>query len=587
MGRVARIAVIFLSCIGALTVVVIGLIVWGVSRVETPGSVEARRHLLASKVVMTIDLNRPFRQAPSDDPLQRLTGEKAYVVSTTADAIIRAANDPKVKGLFATMDTPSTGMAGAQELRDAIAKFHQSGKPTVLFSQTMDEAGNGTLAYYLASAFGDIWLQPSGGVGLQGIALEGPYFRGLLDWAGVEPQMSGRWEYKSAIETFTGKGMSAPARENLGGLLKSWMDQMSAGIAQDRHLTPEQIKALMGKGPYLAAEAQSAGLVDHLGYRNDAEDAAGFADPDMDSLDVSDYPAAPHFNGTHVAVISGMGAIHSGGKGEGFAEEEGFSSDTVANAFRDAIDDDDVEAILFRIDSPGGSYTASDTVWREVGRAREAGKPVVALMGNVAASGGYFVAMAADRIVAEPGTITGSIGVFSGKMVLKGLWSHLGVAWDGMALGDNATMYSANEPFTPGQWTKLNAILDTIYGDFTAKAAAGRHLTQERLDKLARGRVWSGADAQAVGLVDELGGMDRALAELRSLLKLAPDARLELVPYPEPRKPWEVLADLLGDEAKTGVQLRGLARSAQTVLPVLSRLQGAGGGKVQARAALP
>ena len=568
MRRIGRFMVIGLAVIGFLVVSGIGLAIWGASR---SGQVV---HSLPSKMILTVDLERSFRQSPDTNPLARLTEGKDYVLPDVTQAIIKAAADPKVLGLFATIGSSSVGMAGAQELRDAIGTFRATGKPAIVFSESLGETGQGTVAYYLASAFSKIWLQPSGDVALQGFAVEGPYIKGLLDLVGVAPQFAGRWEYKSAIETFTEKGMSGPHRENMNALLDSWMTQTVSGIAKSRQMDERQVRALVGKGPFLASEALSSGLVDQLGYRDQVEDALTKAVGEAEQVDVESY--AHHqrsHSGLGIAVITGQGAIHRGGNDDALGgETEGFASDVIADAFRDAVDDDDVKGILFRVDSPGGDYTASDTVWREVVRARAAGKPVVVSMGDVAASGGYFVGMAADRVIAEPGTITGSIGVFTGKMVMKDLWSNLGVSWDGLAKGDNAAMWSANHPFTPAQWDRVNQLLDQIYKDFTTKALEGRHIPADRIDQVARGRVWSGSDALRLGLVNELGGFDTALAALRQLLKSDADAPVNLIAYPPPKSPLEMLHDLLHEGASDHVAIRQAAAMARVVSPVLTRL---------------
>ncbi len=578
MRRIGRFILVSLAVIGLLTVAVFGLGLWGMSRmVQSTHMVPA----LPKKMVLTLDLERGFRQSPDGGPLARLTEGKDYILPDVADAIAKAATDPAVVGLYATIGSAGVGMAGAQELRDAVAVFRASGKPTLVFSETMGESGNGTVPYYLASAFDQIWLQPSGEVALQGVLAEGPYLKGLLDFAGIEPQFSGRWEYKSAIETFTEKGMSQAHRDNMTALLDSWMNQVTQGIAQNRKLDERVVRSLVGKGPFLASEAQSSGLVDHLGYRDQAEDAMATAVGDAkasggnesDDVDVAQYADRLNEKGIGIAVITGQGAIKRGGKDDPFGgEDEGFASDTIAQAFRDAVDDEHVKGILFRIDSPGGSYTASDTLWREVVQARAAGKPVVVSMGEVAASGGYFVGMAADKVVAEPGTITGSIGVFTGKMVLKELWTKVGINWDGLAKGDNAAMWSANHPFTPAQWDRVNQMLDRIYQDFTSKAVEGRRIPADKIDQLARGRVWSGADAKRLGLVDELGGFDTALTALKVAMKENPDAAVELIPYPQPKSPLEMIHDALENGVSDHVALSRLAQSVQVLSPIMSVL---------------
>lgn len=570
MRRLGRIVVSVLAVIGLLVVLAVGGGIWAV--VALNGKVEPP---LPKAMVLTLDLEAQFAEAPSSDPFAALSGKRPYVVRHVVAAIDAAAKDPQVKGLFATLGSGGLGLARAQELRDAVIRFRASGKPAVAFAETLGEGGNATVDYYLASAFSQVWIQPSGEVGLVGYSAETPFVKGTLDLLGVKPQMAGRKEYKSAIETFTETAYTAPHRESLAALLDAWTAQTVTGIAEGRRMGEDKARALFGKGPFLAAEALSAGLVDHLGYRDQALAAAGAQGRKGEEVDVGHYAARlPAGDGPRVAVITGTGAIMRGRAEGAFNDDDTFAAGTIAAALRDAVDDPAVKAILMRVDSPGGSYVASDTIWHEVQRARAANKPVVVSMAGVAASGGYFVAMGADRVVAQPATITGSIGVFSGKMVLADLWAKLGVSWDGIKRGDNADMMSANTPFSPQAWDRLNRQLDAIYADFTAKAAKGRNMAPERMEELAKGRIWAGSDAQARGLVDALGGWDEAQAQLRQVLKLAPDSGLDLVAYPKPLPPWQKLAKALGGGGVAEDEgVRALLRAAKVLEPLTRQLE--------------
>jgi protease-4 len=565
LRRLRRILVLTLALIGLVTVVAVGLGSWAVLRVAEHGAVAD----LPSRMVLTLDLEARFKDLSDPDPFAALAGEKTYGARQAVMAIERASADPRVTGLFASLGHASLGLAQIQEIRQAVGRFRAAGKPAVLFAETMGEGGGGTADYYLASGFGSVWLQPSGEVGLTGLWVESPFIKGTLDLLGIKPQFFGRHEYKSAIEMFTETGFSAAHKENLGQLLDSWEAQLAAGIAEARKLPADKARNLLGSGPYLPAEAKAMGLIDAIGYRDEAL-ASLLGDDKADEVDLADYAESlPEPKGAKVALITGSGAIQRGDSPRGLDGDGGFGARTVAEAFRDAADDEAVKAILFRVDSPGGSYTASDTVWHEVKRARAGGKPVVVSMGNVAASGGYFVAMAADRIIAQPGTITGSIGVFSGKLAMAEFWGKLGIKWDELHKGDNAGMWSMNQPFSAGGQARLNALLDAIYADFTTKAGEGRKLSPDRMDKLARGRIWSGADAKVNGLVDELGGWHEALDAVRALAKLAPGAEIDLVEFPRPKKVWEVLAEgLAGAQVSQG----RLARAAVMLEPWLGPL---------------
>lgn len=570
MRRLGRIFVAVLASVGFLVILAVGGGIWAVSALG--GKVEPP---LPKSMVLTLDLEAEFRESPANDPLAALSGRHPYVMRQVVAAIDAAALDPRVKGLMANVGSGRLSLAQAQELADAVTRWRVAGKPAVAFAETLGEGGNATIDTVLASAFSQIWLQPSGEVGLTGFSVETPFVKGSLDLLGIRPQMAGRKEYKSAIETFTETGYSAAHRESLAAVLDAWSGQAVAAIAKGRNMGEDKVGALFGKGPFLAAEALSAGLVDHLGYRDQALAAAGGTGRKGETVDVAAYGARlSQGGGPRVAVVIGSGAIMRG-KGQGpFGDEDGFAAASVAAALRDAIDDPAVKAIVLRVDSPGGSYVGSDTVWNEVQRARAAGKPVVASMAGLAASGGYFVAMGADRVVAQPATITGSIGVFSGKMVLAELWAKLGVNWDGIKRGDNADMMSANSPFSPAAWERINRSLDAIYADFTNKAAKGRGIAPERMEELAKGRIWAGADAQARGLVDSLGGWDQAQAEVRALLKLPPDAVLDLVAYPKPQPPWQRLAKILGGGGLAEDQgVRALMATARMLAPLTRQFE--------------
>ncbi|MEJ0068366.1 MAG: signal peptide peptidase SppA [Pseudomonadota bacterium] len=308
----------------------------------------------------------------------------------------------------------------------------------------------------------------------------------------------------------------------------------------------------------------------HHVRRHKTDDAARFVTLDAYVSDVG----PPHLQGDKIALIYGVGPVVRGGDDDtGLGSSEMLSAETVAKAFRQAAADPDVRAILFRVDSPGGSYVASDTVWREVKRARSAGKPVVASMGAVAASGGYFVSMAADRIIAEPGTLTGSIGVYSGKFVLDGLWSKLGVHWEQLTTGANAGMESANHDFTPEQWQRFQASLDRVYGDFTKRVGDDRKLTPARLDEVARGRVWTGRQAVALGLADAVGGFDDALAATKLLAHLAPNAPVKLELFPPERTPLDRVLKLFGELDRTATALRVTAQIGDVIAPILQRVE--------------
>ena len=511
---------------------------------------------LPSRILLEADLGEGLAEVRRDGLISAFdTGP--LLMREFVDALDAASNDDRVQGLVVRLGSGSITIAQAQELRDAVAAFSGSGKFTLAFSESFGGIGSGTVAYYLASAFDSIWVQPSGAIGLTGIALEAPFLKGALDKLGVRAKVEQRQEYKAAAEMFTREQFSEPARASLQRLVDSWFAQIVGGIATSRGLDPGAVRGLIDKGPYLANEALDTDLVDGLGYWTDVLSStlasASFDEEVADRMRIGKYLASverPNSDGPKVALIYGVGAVLPGADDDPFSDGATFAADSVAKAIATAAKDNEIRAILFRIDSPGGAYTAADTVWREVDRASRAGKPVVVSMAGVAASGGYFVAMPADRIVAQPGTVTGSIGVFAGKAVTEALWQKLGITWDEIHAGDRATMWSQIRDFPPGAEEKFSRILDAIYEDFTTKLSRGRSLSKEQVDAVARGRVWSGADARANGLVDAIGGYSAAIAEVKRTLSLAPGESINLVDFPKPRSRLERVVSLLTDRAE-------------------------------------
>ena len=434
------------------------------------------------------------------------------------DALERAGDDPRVKSLFLQLGDDSLALAKTQEVRDAIRAFRAKGKVAIAFADTFGEGGPGTRPYYLATACDEIWLQPLGEVGLTGLRSETPFFRGALDMLGVAASFEHRSEYKTAMNMLTETAMTGPQREEVEGLLAAMTGQIGRGIAEARKLSEAQVAALTDRGPLSAEEAKDAKLIDTVAYRDQAiSQARTRAGGGAKTVTLSRYletAGRPHASGARIALIYGSGTITRGGSAAGALDGSAdFTARQMTRAFAAATRDRSVRAILFRIDSPGGSATASETIWREVVRARERGKPVVVSMGDVAASGGYYVAAPADKIVAEPATITGSIGVLAGKLVFAELMKKLGITTDTVERGANSGMFSITSDFSPHGRERLDHLLDTTYAGFKNRVAAGRHMSADAVEAVAKGRVWSGEDAKARGLVDRLGGYSVAFRQ--------------------------------------------------------------------------
>jgi protease-4 len=503
------------------------------------------RRQRTAPLILELDLTDGIAEEPPSDPVSAVLTMRRSRLADLLDGLRRARSDQRVKALVTKVGGRPIGLATVQEIRRAVEEFRDAGKLTVAWSETFGEFSAGNVPYYLATAFETIYLQPSGDLGLTGIAMERFFLRGTLDHLGIDFQVAKRHEYKSAAEQLTERSFSGPAREATERLAESVTGQLTDAIAERRRLDPAKVRELIDRGPFLATAAHEAGLVDELGYRDEVyARVRKQAGPDAVLLPLARYQRSRAFTERarnlpsprqrHVALIYATGPIRRGRSGRGPLSGGAMGSDTISAALRAAAADDAARAIVLRVNSPGGSYVASDTIWREVVRARNAGKPVVVSMGDVAASGGYFIAMAADAIVAQPGTVTGSIGVLSGKPVLGELLGRAGVTTDSVTEGAHSDMFNTTRPFTEDEWALVNDWLDHIYADFTGKVAAGRRMSPPRVHELARGRVWTGADALANGLVDELGGLDRAAAIARRRAGLPVAAPLRIYPRNAP-----------------------------------------------------
>jgi protease-4 len=526
-----------LAVIGAL--VVIQLVVVG-------GYYLIHKKAVPSKVIVEADFEKGLVEYVPDDPIAKIISHKTPTVFDIVQALGRASADGRVVGLIARVGEAGLPLARIQEIRDAVIAFRANGKPAIAYAETFGESGSGNGSYYLVTAFDEIYLQPSGDIGLAGLIFERSFLRGTLDKLGFTPRMDHRSEYKNAMNVLTEKKFTQAHREATEKVMQSDFGQIVRGIAQARQMNEDDVRSLIDRGPLLGEEALTTKLVDKLGYRDDAYAAIkSKAGKDAKLLYLSTYSeraGSPYDKGTTIALIYGVGGVKRGKSGyDPMFQEVTMGSDTIAAAFRAAVDDKKVKAILFRVDSPGGSYVASDTIWRETVRAKKAGKPVIVSMGAVAGSGGYFVSMAADKIVAQPATITGSIGVFAGKMISTNFWDKLGISWDEVHTSTNAAIFTGLQDYAPEQWSRFEAWLDRVYDDFTTKVAAGRKLPKEKVLEIAKGRVWTGEDAKALGLVDELRGFPVALRLVREAAGLSPDAKIKLKEFPEKKSPIQTL----------------------------------------------
>lgn len=576
-----KLVVAVLVSIGVVTVGLVTILVIGSLLLFTPDP-------LPRDMVLEVDLERGLVERMPDDPFLAYLERERLVVRDVVDALERAREDERVHGALVRVGAGDMGLGRVEEIREAVGRFRESGKPAILFSETFGEMAPGFGGYHLASAFSEVVLQPSGDLNVTGVAAEQPFFRGTLDSLRVEPRIDRREEYKTAADVVTERGFTEPNREATEAALESTLGEIVQGTAEARDRDPEEIFDLFSQGPFMAQEALDAGLVDRLAYRDEVrrsmrEEVAEDVDPDdVGFVGPGRYlqqAGRPHTQGPDVAVIYALGPIMRGpSRHDALLGETTAGAETVSQAFRQAVEVEEVDAILFRVDSPGGSYVGSDVIWRAVEQARDAEVPVVVSMGNVAGSGGYLVSVGADRIVAHPSTITASIGVVGGKLVTRGLWERLGVELDYVEVGGNAGMWSPFRDYSETEWERLQANLDRIYDEFVEKVADGRGMTRSQVEEVARGRIWTGRDAQELGLVDELGGFHVALDAVREELEIDPDVPLNVRVMPPPR----TFLELILEEGRLDMAVARLAgaegagRALETLEPLVEAARRAG-----------
>ncbi len=482
------------------------------------------------------------------------------------ESLDRAAKDPKMKGVVVRVGSLDGGWGKVQELRDAIARFRRSGKPAYAHLESV-----GNQEYYLATACTQIYAVPQALVLVHALSMEVTFFRQALDKLGVEAQFEGVGRYKNAPNQFTEDRFTAPHREQTEALLDSLYAQYVAAIAESRKKTPAEVRAILEAGPYDAAGALRAGLVDELVYEDELEGRLKA----RERVTPGRYVRAARgfgFDGRpKVALIYAVGEIMSGESDASPFGGDLAGSTTLSRAIRQARNDATIRAIVLRVDSPGGSGTASEVIWRELSLARKS-KPVIVSMGDVAASGGYYIAMTGDAIVAQPATITGSIGVFSGKFALRGLYSKLGLTKEIVERGKNGSFFSEYRPWTNEERSKMHNLMASFYGEFVSKAAKGRGKSYADIDRVAQGRVWTGAEALKVGLVDRLGGLETALDLAREKANIGKDEELALVVLPEKKGVFETILER--QEESAGGAVRILPSDVRAILRWASVLSG-------------
>ena len=501
--------------------------------------------------VLSLDLRRPVTDQTPDNPFAAL-GRGSVSVMSVIETLHRAERDGRVKALFVRL--PEGGMAPgeADELRLAFRRFEAAGKPVIAHSQGLYPSGIVTSTYMLGASSSELWMQPGAPFQATGIASEEPFFKRFFDKYGVKPEFEQRYEYKNAVNGFLHDDFTPAHRESSLSWMGSVYQSALSAAAADRKLNPQTLRATIEAGPYDAADALSKGLVDKLGQVAEAKAAVlARAGSGAKLIDIDDYAGASASRtfdgvaiGPEVAVVNAEGDIMTGPSNGGFSSSN-INSDDIAEALDTAAKDDAVKAIVFRLSSPGGSDTASEQILASL-RAAKARKPVVVSMGTYGASGGYWVSSAASAIVAEPTTLTGSIGVFGGKFVLGPALAKFGVDLRPISVGgDYAGADGAAQPFNPRQRAAFAAAIDKVYDGFISRVATGRHLAPARVRQIAKGRVWTGAQALQLGLVDDVGGFYQAVDKAKALSGLSGQT-VHLKTVTVHRSPFEALERAFG-----------------------------------------
>ena len=495
---------------------------------------------------LVLDLEgRIIEQNPTDLAARLVQGKLKPTLRELVENIDKAAADSRVTGMVVRLRSPQLGWAKAEELHAALGRFRKAGKK--LYCHVIHA---GLREYYLATACEGIYLQPVGLLDIKGIRAEATFWKGTLDKIGAQAELVHTGEYKTFSNAYTETRMTEAHRDMLNWLVDGLYSQMVQAVAEARQKSLEEARAAIEGGPYEPHEAKAAGLVDQLLYEDQVYDLLKNQDPEkrFHKMSARRYLRVPPED-VWPAAEAKIGLVYAVGTilpGENDLDPLGggrsMGAETMARVLHEAAEDDSLKAVVFRVDSPGGDALASDTIWRALMNLRKK-KPVVFSMSDVAASGGYYIAATGDAIVADRATITASIGVVYGKVNLRGLYDKLGITKDMVSRGPYALLDSEYRPYTPEERRRVEKLAEDMYQEFLRKVAAARKIKLEDMDAVARGRVFTGEQAKEKGLVDELGGLERAVELAKQKAGIAPSERVELVPLPPPRSLFEILLE--------------------------------------------
>ena len=525
--------------------------------------------------VLVMDLEGAYVETHATPYLSRLFGAPERPLIGLLSELAKAERDERLSAVLFRIRPLSIGWGKADELRAAIARIGERGRRTVAYLEVEKFGAN--LEYFVATGADEIYMAPGSRNPFVGLAAEYLFLGGFFEKIGVEIEYERVGKYKSAVESFAESKMSEANREMTTALLDSVYGRFVEAIAEGRSLTPERVHAAIDAAPTTPAEMQEHGLSDGIGFFDEILERVREGEEERPVMEGAEYaevdPSSVGFDPVaSFALIYGTGPVVAGHGSSGPAGRQVLASTTVSEAFEAAVEAPEIDAIIFRIDSPGGSALASDLVWRATQRAREKGKPVVASFSDVAASGGYYVACGADRIVSQPATYTGSIGVFVLRPILGGLFEKLGVGVEAMTRGEHADLLLASRRLSPRSRGRLRADVRSVYDTFVGRVAAGRELTPEAVDAIGQGRVWTGAQASEIGLVDALGGLRTAVLEAKSAVGLEADADVVLISYPLPTSLAQQIADALGASVRASVSSLSLPPAVRELVATLQVL---------------
>ena len=523
--------------------------------------VRGERPSIRDNSVLALNVSGPLPDYVPDNALNRIFANPPQSLSSLLAQFRKAKVDKRISAIILDVDASDAGWAKAEEIRDAIKDFRSSGKPVYAYMETGFNKD-----YYVAAACDKIYLPPSGELFVTGLAADVMFFRGSLDKLGIYPDVYQIGKYKTAGDMLTRKEMTREHRDFINSLLDDLYGRYMDGIAQGRSKSADDVRKLIDNAPYTATQARDAGLIDGALYRDDVEKELkkrlGYKESDeLRIAKASDYRKISQESlglnrGEKIAVVYAAGDIVSGTSQFGSSGEETIGSDSLVRVLKEVRDDNTIKAVVLRVDSPGGSGLASDIIWKGVESLKEK-KPVVVSMSDVAASGGYYIACNANKIVAQPSTITGSIGVVGGKPVVKGFYDWIGVTNEYVLRGTNAGMFRESEKFSDGERKKFEEFLRSTYEDFTSKVAKGRSKDKNYIDSIGQGRVWTGRQGKENGLVDEYGGLDKAIEIAKQLAKIPAEKGVQRIIRPQLPSFWDQLfSDSGGEETEASATMK-------------------------------